>query len=102
MLAAVTFLIHRRGALLALSIVLTVLLGLAIPRAGFDTSLGVLLTKSDPYLQQRDQMAESFPAPVEISCMASRNPGRDVRDDLNALRPGSVMILTSSHPRVTQ
>ncbi len=67
MLAAVTFLIHRRGVLLALSIVLTVLLGLAIPRAGFDTSLGVLLTKSDPYLQQRDQMAESFPAPVEIS-----------------------------------
>ena len=67
MQAAVTFLIHRRGALLALSLVLTLLLGLGIPRAGFDTSLGVLLTKSDPYLQERDHMAESFPAPVEIS-----------------------------------
>lgn len=67
MKAAVTFLIDRRGALLALSLVLTVLLGLGIPRAGFDTSLGVLLTKSDPYLQQRDHMAQSFPAPVEIS-----------------------------------
>lgn len=67
MQAAVTFLIDRRGALLALSLVLTVLLGLGIPRSGFDTSLGVLLTKSDPYLQERDQMAQAFPAPVEIS-----------------------------------
>lgn len=67
MQAAVTFLIHRRSVLLALSVVLTVLLGFGIPRAGFDTSLGVLLTKSDLYLQQRDHMAESFPAPVEIS-----------------------------------
>ena len=33
---AVTFLIHRRAALLALSLVLTVLLGLGIPRAGRD------------------------------------------------------------------
>jgi predicted RND superfamily exporter protein len=63
----VTFLIDRRGALLAFSLVLTVLLGLGIPRTGFDTSLGVLLTKSDPYLQQRNHMEESFPARVEIS-----------------------------------
>ena len=67
MKAVVTFLIERRGALLALSLVLTVLLGFGIPRAGFDTSLGVLLTKSDPYLQERDHMTEAFPAPVEIS-----------------------------------
>lgn len=65
--AAMTFLIHRRGVLLALSVVLTLFLGFGIPRAGFDTSLGVLLTKSDPYLQQRDHMEETFPAPVEIS-----------------------------------
>ena len=64
---AVNFLIDRRSALLALSLVLTVLLGLGISRAGFDTSLGVLLTKSDPYLQERDHMAQAFPAPVEIS-----------------------------------
>lgn len=64
---AVNFLINRRSALLALSLVLTVLLGFGIPRAGFDTSLGVLLTKSDPYLQERDHMAQTFPAPVEIS-----------------------------------
>jgi len=67
MKSAVTFLIDRRSALLSLSLVVTVLLGLGIPRAGFDTSLGVLLTKSDPYLQERDHMAETFPAPVEIS-----------------------------------
>ncbi len=67
MKSAVSFLIDRRGALLALSLLVTVLLGLGIPRAGFDTSLGVLLTKSDPYLQERDHMAQTFPAPVEIS-----------------------------------
>lgn len=67
MKSAVSFLIDKRGALLALSLMVTVLLSLGIPRAGFDTSLGVLLTKSDPYLQERDQMAQTFPAPVEIS-----------------------------------
>tara|TARA_R110001592_G_scaffold19116_5_gene78667 strand:- start:11983 stop:14289 length:2307 start_codon:yes stop_codon:yes gene_type:complete len=67
MKSVVSFLIDKRRALLALSLVVTVLLGLGIPRAGFDTSLGVLLTKSDPYLQERDQMAQTFPAPVEIS-----------------------------------
>lgn len=67
MKTAVIFLIAKRGVLLALSLALTLLLGLGIPRAGFDTSLGVLLTKSDPYLQERDHMAETFPAPVEIS-----------------------------------
>lgn len=64
---ALRLLIDRRGVFLVLSLVFTILLGLGIPRAGFDTSLGVLLTKSDPYLQERDQMAQAFPAPVEIS-----------------------------------
>lgn len=67
MQAVVTFLVGRRRALLGLSLLLTFLLALGIPRVGFDTSLGVLLTKSDPYLQERDRMAEEFPSAVEIS-----------------------------------
>ena len=67
MKALVDFLVAKRMLLLVLSLALCTLVALAIPRTEFDTSLGVLLTKSDPYLQQRDEMAEVFPSPIEIS-----------------------------------
>ncbi len=67
MTVLVNFLVTRRLALLSLSVLCCVIFALAIPRTQFDTSLGVLLTKSDPYLLQRDEMLEVFPAPVELS-----------------------------------
>ncbi len=67
MTALVQFLVTRRFALLSLSLFCCVVFALAIPRTEFDTSIGVLLTQSDPYLQERDEMVQVFPSPVEIS-----------------------------------
>jgi len=60
-------LIARRHLLLAASLLVTFLLGLGILRAEFDTSLSLLMTRSDPYLEQLDRMEAEFPVPEEIS-----------------------------------
>ena len=60
-------LVQQRNALLALAVLLSVLLAAAIPRTGFDTSLSVLLTRSDPWLAERDRMLAEFPGQLEIS-----------------------------------
>ena len=60
-------LVQQRNALLALAVLLSVLLAAAIPRTGFDTSLSVLLTRSDPWLAERDRMQAEFPGVLEIS-----------------------------------
>ena len=65
--ALVAWLIQRRSGLLLICLLLALCVASALPRTGFDTSLGVLLTRSDPYLAERDRMAETFPAPVELS-----------------------------------
>lgn len=67
MIALLRSLVEKRVALLVVSLAVCVLLASSIPRTEFDTSLGVLLTQSDPYLQERDAMAEVFPSPIEIS-----------------------------------
>jgi len=61
------FLMHRRTALLMVAVLVTALLAVGIPRTGFDTSLGVLLTRSDPWLAERDRMLAEFPGQLEIS-----------------------------------
>lgn len=63
----VSLLVIRRHVLLALAVLMTVLLALAIPRTGFDTSLGVLMTRSDPFLAERDRMLDEFSGQQEIS-----------------------------------
>ncbi|MDT8429083.1 MAG: MMPL family transporter [Pseudomonadales bacterium] len=67
MTAITGFLIGQRHALLLLSALATLVFAIGIPRSGFDTSLGVLLTQSDPYLQERDRMVAEFPGQQEIS-----------------------------------
>lgn len=67
MMVLLRTLVDKRVALLVLSLAVCVFLASSIPRTEFDTSLGVLLTKSDPYLQERDAMAAVFPSPLEIS-----------------------------------
>ena len=61
------FLVLHRNALLALAVLVSTLLTLGVPRTGFDTSLGVLLTRSDPWLAERDRMLAQFPGQVDIS-----------------------------------
>lgn len=65
--ALVAGLIQRRRSLLLIALLLSLCVAAGLPRTGFDTSLGVLLTRSDPYLAERDHMAEMFPAPAELS-----------------------------------
>ena len=60
-------LVQARKALLALAVLLSALLAIGIPRTGFDTSLSVLLTRSDPWLAERDRMQAEFPGVLEIS-----------------------------------
>lgn len=67
MQAFARFLVLRRKILLALAALLSLLLALGVPRTGFDTSLSVLLTRSDPWLAERDRMQAQFPGQVEIS-----------------------------------
>ena len=63
----VTWLIRQRRRFLLGCLLLSLCAAAGLPRTGFDTSLGVLLTRSDPYLAERDAMAQAFPNAVEIS-----------------------------------
>lgn len=67
MQAFVDTVVQRRSALLVLALLFSLLLAAGIPRTGFDTSLGVLLTRSDPWLAERDRMLAEFPGQSEIS-----------------------------------
>ncbi len=67
MQAFIAIVVNRRRALLLLALLLSLLLAAGIPRTGFDTSLGVLLTRSDPWLAERDRMLAEFPGQSEIS-----------------------------------
>ena len=60
-------LVQQRNALLTLAVLLSLLLAVAIPRTRFDTSLSVLLTRSDPWLAERDRTQAEFPGQLEIS-----------------------------------
>jgi predicted RND superfamily exporter protein len=61
------FAVTHRLLLLLGSIVLTGLLALGILRSGFDTSLGALLTQSDPYLDEMAELEEQFPDPLQVT-----------------------------------
>lgn len=65
--ALAALLIRYRHLLLAASLLVTFVLGLGVLRAEFDTSLSLLMTRSDPYLEQLDRMQAEFPVPEEIS-----------------------------------
>lgn len=60
------FTIARRKLLTVLSAVISLLLATGITRTDFDTSLGALLTESDPYLDELVLMHEEFPSPLEV------------------------------------
>ncbi len=60
-------LVTKRYLLLFFSLLIAIILAAGIARAGFDTSLAGLMTRSDPYLQERDRMQAEFPSQREIS-----------------------------------
>lgn len=62
-----TFCIAYRVALFALSVVLSALIALGILRTSFDTSLGALLTRSDPYVAELDILEAEFPNPLQLT-----------------------------------
>ncbi len=67
MIRLAEFLVRKRKLLLSLSLLASLLLAIGIPGSGFDTSLSVLMTKSDPYLQEYDRLEAEFPSNQEIS-----------------------------------
>ena len=67
MIRLARLLVSKRSLLLGLSVLAGLLLGIGIPGSGFDTSLSVLMTNSDPYLQERDSIEIEFPSNQEIS-----------------------------------
>ncbi len=67
MQAFIAIVVQRRRALLLLALLLSLLLAAGIPRTGFDTSVSVLLTRSDPWLAERHRMLAEFPGQSEIS-----------------------------------
>lgn len=59
--------VRRRLPLFVLASLASLLLALGILRSSFDTSLGALLTQSDPYLNELDLLQAEFPDPLQIS-----------------------------------
>ena len=57
-----TFLIRQRGLLLLLSLLLGLICGVGILSTSFNTSVGELLSESDPYLDEMADMEERFPS----------------------------------------
>ncbi len=61
------FTVAHRKILVTIAAITSLLLASGIPRTSFDTSLGALLTQSDPYLDELRVMQEEFPSPLEVS-----------------------------------
>lgn len=72
------FTIVRRFALAAVAFVVGVLLATGILKNGFDTSLGALLTQSDPYLDELEILADNFPYDLEITFAFVADEGETV------------------------
>ena len=61
----------NRIPLFILAVILTCLLGTGIFRTTFNTSLSALLTQSDPYLNELEEMGRTFPSNGEIRLLSS-------------------------------
>lgn len=61
------FCTQRRVLLLCLSSMLCLLLAPGILRLDFDSSLGALLSQSDPYLDEFERVEEAFPPQLEVN-----------------------------------
>lgn len=59
--------VGKRFAFLALSTLLTLALALGILRSSFDTSLSALLSQSDPYLTELDELQQAFPTTLQVN-----------------------------------
>ncbi len=60
------FCLERRHGLAIAALVIGLLLAAGMLRLDFDSSLDSLLTRSDPWLEERDRFAAEFPQPSEI------------------------------------
>ena len=61
------FTVGYRKLLTLAACLFTLVLASGILRSSFDTSLGALLTRSDPYLEELDILEAEFPSAVEIN-----------------------------------
>ena len=77
----------NRITLFVLAAILTCLFGSGIFKTTFNSSLNALLTKSDPYLNELEEMSRTFPSNGEIRFAFVANEGRTVFEPkiLNAI-----------------
>lgn len=71
-------LVNYRLLWLAISLLLSGLLALGLPKTGFDTRVSVLLGDNDPYVSERDQLSAEFPdrQDISIAVIAAEGPTR--------------------------
>lgn len=74
------FCIHYRVALFTVSVVLCGMIASGIARTSFDTSLGALLTRSDPYVAELDILEEQFPNPLQLTYAFIPPEGKNIFD----------------------
>ena len=73
-----TFFVVQRLPLFLLAACTSVLLASGILRTSFDTSLEALLTRSDPYIAELENLEAEFPNPLQITFAFIPNSGNDV------------------------
>jgi predicted RND superfamily exporter protein len=71
-----TFTVERRTLLFILSAIACIFLATGIFRSSFDTSFSALLTESDPYVDELEQMEEQFLSPIQVT-FAFTPPGSE-------------------------
>ena len=81
------FIIVRRLPLFVLASIITCLFSIGILSTSFNTSLGALLTESDPYLDELDLMEKAFPSNGEIRFAFVANTEKTIFEEatLNAI-----------------
>lgn len=62
-----SFCMNYRIALFSVSVLFSALFALGILRISFDTSLGALLTRSDPYVAELEELESEFPNPLQVT-----------------------------------
>jgi len=70
-----SLLIRQRGILLAVSLLIGLICGIGILSTSFNTSVGELLSESDPYLDEMEDMEQRFPSSLTATFALTNTDG---------------------------
>ena len=90
--------VSRRGSLFLLSIAAGIFLAFGIASTTFNTSLGELLSESDPYLDELEEMEQRFPRSLTVNfAFAADFKGENEGSVFNQLTLGALRDLDSRY-----